>query len=186
LFGQDASDIRQCLDGDQEAYARLVERYQGAVARRMMRFTRDPNHCEELVQTVFVRAYCSLAHYRGKGPFLHWLSAICTRVGYSFGNERRQGEVTLAEHLDRVDFTSDCSPNPTEAAEIAHALLGHLPQSDRLVLTLIYLEGCSTKEVAQRTGWNRAMVKMRALRARRKIKAIAEENNLLEKLGWIR
>ncbi len=183
----DASDVKRCLAGDREAYAQLVERYQGTVTKRMMRFTRNLNECEELVQTVFVKAYRTLGSYRGEGPFLHWLGIICTRVGYDFwGRKRHAGGVTLADSLERIDTASDDCPTPTEAAEIAHALLARLPKADRLVLTLMYLEDCSTKEIAERTGWNRAAVKMRALRARRRIKAIAEERRLLERLGWIR
>lgn len=186
MHSQDASDVKRCLAGDQEAYARLVERYQAIVTQRMMRFTRDLNECEELVQTVFVRAYCTLGSYRGQGPFLHWLGVICTRVGYDFwGRERQARRAALADCLERVDPVSDRSLTPTEAAEIAHALLARLPKADRLVLTLMYLEDCSTKEIARRTGWSRAVVKMRALRARRRIRTIAEEHRLLEKLGWI-
>ena len=64
-------------------------------------------------------------------------------------------------------------------------LLARLPVEDRLVLTLMYFEQNSTKDIAKRMGWTRAMVKMRAHRARKKLKAIAESENLLEKLGWI-
>jgi len=48
----------------------------------------------------------------------------------------------------------------------------------------MYFDGCSTAEVAERMGWNRAMVKMRAYRARRRLKEIAAHEHLLERLGW--
>ncbi len=64
------------------------------------------------------------------------------------------------------------------------ALLARLPADDRLVLTLMYFEECGTQEVAERMGWSRAKVKTQALRARRKMKEIAEREHLLEKLGW--
>jgi DNA-directed RNA polymerase specialized sigma24 family protein len=51
-------------------------------------------------------------------------------------------------------------------------------------MTLIYFEGCSTEEVAERMGWNRGIVKMRAYRARKKLREIAERENLAEELGW--
>jgi len=187
LLSQDVDDVQRCLAGDQDAYAQLVERYQGIVTKRMMRFTRDRNECEELVQTVFIKAYCGLHGYGGKGPFPHWLGTICTRVGYNFWSRRRRsGEVVLTDCLERVDATSEQALTPTEAAEIAHVLLAKLPGPDRLVLTLMYLEDLGTREIAEQTGWSRAVVKMRAFRARRRIQAIAEKNELLEKLGWIR
>jgi DNA-directed RNA polymerase specialized sigma24 family protein len=48
----------------------------------------------------------------------------------------------------------------------------------------MYFEECDTREIADRTGWTRAMVKMRAYRGRRRLKAIAEQEHLLERLGW--
>jgi DNA-directed RNA polymerase specialized sigma24 family protein len=52
------------------------------------------------------------------------------------------------------------------------------------VLTLLYFERCGTQEIAEQMGWSRAKVKTQALRARRKMKEIAEREHLLEKLGW--
>ncbi|MHC4568866.1 MAG: RNA polymerase sigma factor, partial [Planctomycetota bacterium] len=75
--------------------------------------------------------------------------------------------------------------DPSVAAEVLHSLLARLPRADRLVLTLMYFEQCSTRDIAEQMGWSRAVVKMRAFRARRKLKTIAERENLLEKLGWI-
>jgi RNA polymerase sigma-70 factor (ECF subfamily) len=133
------------------------------------------------------KAYYTLHSYRGEGPFLHWLGIVCTRVGYDFWSRQNRARVaTLTDCLDRMCGAAGDALGSTEAAEIAHALLARLSKPDRLVLTLLYLEDCSTKEIAKRTGWNHAVVKMRAYRARRRIKAIAEENQLLEKLGWIR
>ena len=74
--------------------------------------------------------------------------------------------------------------DPAEAAAVLQALLARLPPDDRLVLTLMYFEECGTQEVAERMGWSRAKVKTQALRARRKMKEIAEREHLLERLGW--
>lgn len=187
LHNQDSSDVNRCLAGDREAYGRLVERHQASVTRRMMRFTRDRHECEELVQTVFIQAYCALHSYRGEGPFHHWLGIICTRVGYDFwGRKESSRDTIVPDRLENEEIRSEESLTPTEAAEIAHALLARLDRPDRLILTLLYLEDCSIGEIAGRTGWSRAVVKMRAYRARRRIKALAEKEHLLEKLGWIR
>jgi RNA polymerase sigma-70 factor (ECF subfamily) len=77
----------------------------------------------------------------------------------------------------------DGAGNPA-AAGAAHALLARLPPAERLVLTLMYFDDCQVKDIARRMGWTRAMVKMRAYRARRRLKAIAGREHLLERLGW--
>jgi RNA polymerase sigma-70 factor (ECF subfamily) len=107
-------------------------------------------------------------------------------VGYRFWKEQaREKSVLPLEDFDAVHTDDSDNIDPSVAADVLHSLLARLPRAERLVLTLMYFEQCSTKEIAEQMGWTRAMVKMRALRARRKLKTIAERENLLEKLGWI-
>ena len=176
-----------CLGGDKDSYERLVRRYEMQITRLMWRFSRNPAVCEELVQEVFVEAYFSLKSYRGQAPFLHWLRKIGTRVGYRFWKEQTKTKALLPlTDFDIIEKKDADTADSSVAAEILHSLLARLPQADRLVLTLMYFEQYSTREIAAQMGWNRAMVKMRALRARKKLRTIAERENLLEKLGWMR
>ncbi len=182
----DRKDIEACLGGDKDSYERLVRRYEIQITKLMWRFSRNPAVCEELVQDVFVEAYFSLKSYRGRAPFLHWLRKIGTRVGYRFWKEqeKRKAFVPLAD-FDVIEKEDVDAVDSSVAAEVLHSLLARLPKAERLILTLMYFEQKSTREIAAMMGWNRAMVKMRALRARKKLKLIAERENLLEKLGWI-
>ena len=62
-----------------------------------------------------------------------------------------------------------------EAAAVLHATLGRLSPRDRLVLTLMYLEGCSVAEIARLVGWSQTMVKVQAHRARGRLRKLLEE-----------
>jgi RNA polymerase sigma-70 factor (ECF subfamily) len=179
----DRQDILASLGGDEAAFARLIERYEPAVASLAWRFTRDPAGREELVQDVFVEAYFSLDGYRGDAPFGHWLRRIATRVGYRFW-KRRSNASREAPLADLDPPAAPAEMDPSEAGAAVHALLAHLPPPERLVLTLMYFEDCSVREIADRMGWTRPMVKMRAYRARRRLKAVAQREHLLERLGW--
>ena len=86
--------------------------------------------------------------------------------------------------LEEIEAIEEDRIDPAEAAAVLQTLLSRLPPDDRLVLTLMYFEECSTQDIAERVGWTRAKVKTQALRARRKMKEIAEREHLLEKLGW--
>ncbi|MEN6334655.1 MAG: sigma-70 family RNA polymerase sigma factor, partial [Phycisphaerales bacterium] len=184
----DWSDVIASRNGDDDAYARLVRRYEKPITGLLWRFTRDPAQCEELVQQVFVDAYFSLKTYRGDAPLLHWLRRIATRTGYHFWRDkaRESVETTLPDSdiLEQIEAAQDDDIDPAEAAAVLQRLLARLPADDRLVLTLMYFEDCGTQEIAERMGWSRAKVKTQALRARRKIKEIADREHLLEKLGW--
>jgi RNA polymerase sigma-70 factor, ECF subfamily len=184
----DWPDVAASLGGDQEAYGRLVRRYEKPITSLLWRFTRDPGQCEELVQQVFVEAYFSLKTYRGDAPLLHWLRKIATRTGYRFWrqktNQPQESPLPEFDVLEGLAATEEDRLDPAEAAGLLQALLARLPADDRLVLTLMYFEECGTKEIAERMGWSRAKVKTQALRARRKMKEIAEREHLLERLGW--
>lgn len=181
----DFDDIRASIDGDGEAYKRLMQRYQADIARLMWRFSRDRNICERLVQDVFVEVYFSLNSFQGKAPFVHWLRKIATRTGYKFWKHRdKQKEIVSLEDFDFVKQQPDDDIESEKAGEIIYSLLGRMGRADRLVLTLMYLEGLTIEQIADQTGWTRAAVKMRAMRARKKIRRIAEKENIWEKLGW--
>lgn len=184
----DLAAIRQCLDGDSEAFRQLVVRHQDAVSAMMWRFTRDPQTQEELVQDVFVEAYLSLRNYKGRAPFSHYLSRIATRVGYRFwkrqARERRRQQINLtevAEQMQRAQAAAE-SPaetlEPAEAGELVYQMLDQLPPRDRLVLSLRYVEEKDVEETARLTGWSETMVKVQTWRARNKLKKLVERAGL--------
>lgn len=176
--GPDLEDIQAVLRGERERFARLVERYQHTISTYMWRFTRDPAQCEELVQEVFVEAYFSLGKFRAEAPFLHWLRVIATRTGYRYWKRRahERTQVEAREALAREPRTMrDSGAERAERAELVHAALETLPPRDRVVLVLLYLEGLSAGEAAQRLGWNATLVRVQAHRARQKLKLALEK-----------
>ena len=172
----DARDVRLSLRGDDEAFTRLVRRYQADVGRWMWRFTRDREEHVELVQEVFIAAFTSLRTYRGRGPFGRWLHAIAIRAGYAFWRRERR----RAEPRDDIDQLLDLqaqedSPECAVTAGAAvHGILAQLRPRDRLVLTLLYLDELSGAEAAEVTGWSQTMVKVQAWRAKQKLRKLLE------------
>lgn len=176
---EDLADVRSALAGDDEAYARIVRRYQPLLFRQMHRFTRDRAVLDELVQEAFVEAWFSLKSYRAKAPFLHWLRRIATRVGYRYWKQlerRRRLDSAAREQAQAAPANPDAAPD--DAGEVVFAYLERLPPPDRLVLTLSYLDECSTKEIADRTGWSPTLVRVRAHRARQRLKRILEDEGI--------
>lgn len=178
----DIADVQGCLQGDGEAYARIVSRHQQQIATRMWRFTRDRQNLEELVQEVFVEAYTNLRSFKGTGPFSHWLNAIATRVGYRFWKRKKQlaGKTINLQDWDLPAMAREEKPDPREAGEVLHVLLGQLPPRDRLVLTLMYLEELPLARIAEQTGWSLTMVKVQAYRARRKLRVLLEKKGITD------
>jgi RNA polymerase sigma-70 factor (ECF subfamily) len=175
---EDLDDVRHCLGGDGDAYRRLIERHQKQVSAMMWRFSRDPEVHEELVQDVFVQAYESLANYRARAPFAHWLARIATRVGYAHWKRQKREkaiETVPLEDWHHIPEEPPAEMEPAEAGELLHKLLAELPPRDRLVLTLRYVEDHSVEKTAELTGWSQTMVKVQAWRARKKLQALFEK-----------
>jgi len=181
----DSRDVRLALGGDEDAFERLVRRHQAAVGRLMWRFARNHADQDELTQEVFVAAWTALRTWRRTGSFDHWLRRIAVRVGYGYW--RRRGKDTeRLEFTESVDELMDqgavladreqhaASAAAAEAGELVHRLLARLSDRDRLVLTLLHLEGLSVAEIAEATGWSQSLVKVQAHRARGRLRKLME------------
>ena len=178
---EDRTVVKKILEGEVDAFALLMTRYQDYVLAIVKRHA-PPDQAEELAQEVFIKAYQSLAGWRRQGRFRSWLSAIAVRTCYDFWRKHyRSREVPLStlsqthrEWLDRA--LADASETSwqnlgrrREAREILDWLLDRLSAADRMVLELVYLEEHSVKEAARLLGWTVANVKVRAYRAKRKL-----------------
>lgn len=184
MTGEGPSDrelVARALAGDGGAFEEIVNAHYAQVARIAGRFFRRPEAVEDVCQEVFVKAYGALRDYRGEVPLAHWLSRVAVNACYD-QLRRKRPETSLsalaedAPHaLDRL-LASD-HPEESEAARVtAEQLLSRLAPAERLVLTLTVLEELPVKEVARLTGWSQTNVKVRAFRARARLKKmIAQE-----------
>lgn len=174
----DTDDVLLAVNGDHDAFGRIIDKYQRTITDQMRRFSRQPAVLEELVHDVFVEAFTSLHTYRSHAPFLHWLRKIAVRRGYRFWktNAREKSTVSLIEIRDRLDnLTSGDTSSETGAGDVLGDLLDRLSPRDRLVLTLLYWDDCSVAEAANLAGWTQVMVKVQAHRARKRLKKLIEE-----------
>ncbi len=173
----DREDVRLSLDGNGDAFARIIGRHQQRVAAHIWPFVRDPGRVEEIVHDTFVEAYLALASFRASAAFSTWLCAIATRVVYRRMRDRdRRGRRDAA--FARTQGAPR-EPGPADArAEHLWAMVERLPARDRLVLTMMYAHGRSVAEIATLAGWSSALVKVQAFRARAKLRKILEEEKL--------
>jgi len=175
---------RRALGGDEEAFADLVNRHAPGVTRIAGRFFRRREVVEEIVQDVFVKAFTSLDSYRGDVPLAHWLSRITVNACYDqLRRKKARPEVSVSEIAeDAPGFLAQLrAPEGSDAAAFwereearltAERLLAMLAPPERLVLTLMVLEDLPVAEVSRLTGWSQSNVKIRAFRARHKLRKL--------------
>lgn len=153
--------------GDRDAFGELVRRHQKRVFRLASRFFRTREEVEDAAQETFLLAWRKLHTYRSRAPFEHWLTRVCLNCCY--GRLRREKPT---EELEERDLSGEPA-DPTARAEV-RGLLARLDPADRFVLLLLHGEGRSVSEIADRLGWSKANVKVRAHRARKKLRQLLE------------
>jgi RNA polymerase sigma-70 factor (ECF subfamily) len=162
--------IARCRRGDQAAFAALVRAHERRVFRLAGRFFRRREDVEEVAQETFLRAWSKLDGYRAAAPFEHWLTRICLNCSY----ERLRRKQPRTEELF-PETTAAPGHDPTVAIEVER-LLRRLAPADRFVLLLLDGEGWSVEEIARRIGWSTTNVKVRAHRARKRLRRLLEED----------
>ena len=171
---------------DPGASRELVEHCQALVWKLVRAHRSRSIPDEDLAQEVFLKLFSRLDRYEPRDgiPFEHWLSRLAVRTCLdALRTERRRpqpADPPLSEAAGEWLETlrrDDASPPIDEvlaARELVDALLARLPPKDRLVLTLLDMEERSVAEVSAITGWSRTLVKVRAFRARRRLRAVVE------------
>jgi RNA polymerase sigma-70 factor (ECF subfamily) len=161
--------INRILEGDTAGFAILVDRYKDLAFTIACRITGNREDAEEIVQDAFVKAFRSLSSFRRQSRFSTWLYRIVYNAAIS---KKRLKGITM-QRLDdhpHTDFLPDADPDPeAERREMLEKAMLKLPEEDRVVLTLYYIEELPVEEIHQVTGLSKANVKIRLFRARKKL-----------------
>ena len=181
---QPVFDLDACLlrvaQGDAQAARTLVERCHPLVAKLVRAHRPRSLGEDDLEQEVFQKMFAMLPRYAARDGqlFEHWLARLCVRTCRDLlrGEARRADNLPLSSGAQEwlgslADEREPAVEDAHAARELVEALLAELPAQDRLVLTLLDLEQRSTAEIAALTGWSRALIKVRAFRARLRLRA---------------
>ena len=172
--------VQAALQHDDEAARALVRRIYPLVAKvvRAHRPRRTPE--EDLCQMIFIRVFQKLSQFSGKVPLEHWVSRIAVNTCLNqIESEKVRPELRHADLSEEeravVENLASCSrelaPDQRFASrQLVEHLLATLKPVERLAIDLLYLQGRSVEEIRKITGWSAALIKVRAFRARRKLK----------------
>jgi RNA polymerase sigma-70 factor (ECF subfamily) len=179
---------RLARDGDESAFAEIMRRYSPRVFRVASRFYRRREQAEEAAQEIFLKAFTQLGSYEGRGSMEGWLTRIATNTCLNLlRSAKRRPELIVADLTEDESgwldaHLSDASLERHQAverslvaADLAERVLGKMSPEDRLVLTMMDGEDAPVKEVADATGWSESKVKVRAFRARQKMRQAVEK-----------
>jgi RNA polymerase sigma-70 factor, ECF subfamily len=177
--------VQAALAQDDDAARELVRQLYPLVAKvvRAHRPRRTPE--EDLCQMIFIKVFQNLKGFSGKVPLEHWVSRIAVNTclnQIAFEKVRpelrhadlSEQELAVVEQLSAG--AEDLTPDRTVASrQLVEELLNGLKPSERFLIDLLYLQGRSVEEIRKMTGWNAPLIKVRAFRARQKMKQQLEK-----------
>ena len=177
--------VSAAVAGDENAFEQLFERHRRQVARVAGRFFQQREQIEEIIQDSFTKAYFALGTYHGThaASFKAWLAQISVNCCYDhLRRVRRRPEQGFGdiEESEAQEFAAQLRSPPKDvetqlvSRDLAVKLLSRLSADDRLVLTLLDVEGFSVAEIAEAMNWSLSKVKVRAHRARAHLRRVLQ------------
>jgi RNA polymerase sigma-70 factor (ECF subfamily) len=184
--------VEAALRHDDEAARELVRRLYPLVAK-IVRAHRPRRTLEEdLCQMIFIKMFQKLNQFSAKVPLEHWVSRIAVNTclnqiaAEKVRPELRHADLTEEEQAvvqNLAASSEELAPDRRFASrQLVEHLLDLLKPAERLVIDLLYLQQRSVQEIRQLTGWSTSLIKVRAFRARRKMKDHLDKISAREKL----
>lgn len=173
------TSIQQIQDGSEEAARSLMDRLYPLVVKLVRAYLPRRMGEEDLVQMIFIKIFTRLDQYSGLVPIEHWVSRIAVNTCLNQLNaEKIRPELRWADLSEQQQYAveslaaADDRPNLGAglAADLLTRLLDQLSPSDRLIVQLLHIEEKSISEISALTGWTIPVIKVRAFRARNKLR----------------
>jgi len=179
---RDRQLLRRIEGGDEEAFRSLFASYAPSAMALAVRVVRQTQLAEEIVQEAFLTLWRSPGVFdERRGSVKAWLMTIHHRavdvVRREEAQRRRSDEMVVGvreETEDPTDAVLATVAAPAERDAVRTALRS-LPQEQREVLELMYFDGLSQSQVAEKTGAPLGTVKSRALLGMRRMRSVVEE-----------
>lgn len=182
----DASLVELVLQGDQDVFAVLVDRYKDAVQNLAYRMLGNATEAEDVTQETFVRAFTQLASYKPVHKFSTWLLSIASHLSIDQLRRRRFLALPL-EDVPFLEWIVDAGVGPEQSAlqgeqqDEIQVYLQKLPGKYRAVIVLRYWYDFSYEEIAQALNLTQPLVKARLHRARELLARYMNQNQQTQK-----
>jgi len=176
---QDNIYIAKVLEGDRNAFAYLVDKYKTMVYSLALRLVKDREEAEEISQDAFIKAYQSLATFKGKAKFSSWLYRIVYNTAISKLRQQPAGKVSLDESniTDTLYIESKENYDTLSAEERKKYLdiaLDSLGADEKMLVILYYYEERELDEIAEITQLTKTNTKVKLFRARKKMLTVLQ------------
>lgn len=179
-INNDQQYIDKVLEGDTNAFAFLVEKYEDMVFSLALKITKRREEAEEVAQDSFIKAFKSLQHFKGDSKFSTWLYKIT--YNNCIDRVKKIARKYNTDTIDEVNENKIKAIEDTlqtiergERAEVIKECMDLLPEDERTILWLFYFEELSLKEIKDVTSYSESNIKVKLHRARKRLLAIVKD-----------
>jgi len=183
--------VASTLNGERDAFAELVSRYQRPVYNLTYRMLGEAREAEDAAQEAFMRAYQHLKRYDTKRSFKTWLLSIASNYCIDRLRKRRLTWLSLDEPLPPHPALNSNKPMPEQVAvnnerqSAVQALLSELQPDYRAAVVLRYWYDMSYAEIADTLDTTESAIKSRLFRARQMLAQKLEVNPVPSLMGLV-
>lgn len=171
--------IDRARSGDDGAFSQVVQAYRKRILGTIARLIGRPEDVEDVGQEVFLRLYYSLEQLRTAEVFEPWLYRLTVNAAYDYlRRQKRRQESRMSDLSEQQVMMADAAAGGklnaeeqrrNKVREQVEALLEHVSDEDRILLTLKEVEGLSLKELEKIYRVNENALKVRLFRARQRV-----------------
>ena len=146
---EDLELVKKVLNGERAAFSQLVRRHQKALMRLCVRFMKDVDMAEDIVQDSFIKAYERLNSFEGRASFKSWLFQIAVNTAKNKLRDRREQGINIDDIPLAVPARAEAVLIHGAVAEMIQKYVDDLPIKQKTALILRIYEDMSFKEIAE-------------------------------------
>ena len=163
--------VAQIKHGNREAFGALYDLFSADLFRFLIVLARDVQEAQDLTSETFVRVWRSIDRYQ-KGNFRSYIFMIARNLALDALRKRKRASVHIENEEDLIDLKSSPLLDAVRSEEDKHMYqaLMELSEEYRTIISLRFMNGMSTKEVAELIGKSEAAVKITQHRAMVKLR----------------
>lgn len=172
--------IKKCASGNALAQKTFYEKFAGKMMGVCLRYARDYEEAQDVMQDAFIKIFGKLPEYQKKGSLEGWVRRIVVNTALDSYRKNKKHQQNV--DVDTVDYMLDSNSYIIEEmnANDLLAVIKTLPEGYQMVFNLFAIEGYSHKEIAERLGITESTSKSQFSRAKKSLREILMKKNIIE------
>jgi len=169
--------VQKCKANNRKAQIKLYRQYCDGMFGVAMRYVKNTDDAEDVVQEAFIKAFQKIDQYGGNVTFGAWLKRIVINKSIDFLKTKRHTSITLEEQYMHIVEDEDWTVEERITMADIKEAIGHLPDKYKYVVMMYLVEGFDHSEIAQVLALTETTCRTRLLRGKGHLKELLKQKN---------